>query len=110
MWGRLLLRRVEDLPRSARHPLEETDRELRLLAEQAPERRPLDPDHLERREGGHVAGARLAVEERELAEEVAGLELGLGPVALPDLHAPVHDHVERLAGIAGLHDDLPLLV
>ncbi len=56
---------------------EQVDREVGLLAQELPECGALEPDGLERRLGDDGAGPRVAVQQRELAEELAPPELGL---------------------------------
>src|SRR4029450_2213178 len=61
---------VEDLAGPLGHALEQADREVRFLPQELAELRALDPYGLERRLGDDGPGPRVAVQQRELAEEL----------------------------------------
>ena len=81
----------------ARHPVEELDRQPRLVlqgADQRPSEQAQDPH---RGHGGDRRRPRAAVERRELAEEVARQHLADLLAAARDLRPALQDHEQRLA-------------
>src|SRR5690606_10872131 len=99
------VRRVEALG----HALQEADGDLRLVLEHRGERLGLDDEEVARLDDGGAEGAPAAVEDRELAEEIALAELGHGlEAAAPfplDAHATALDHVHRAGLVADVEDD-----
>ena len=94
-----------------RHSGEEGDPQPAILVEQLLERRPAEAQRLDRLDGGGRRGMRRTVEQRQLAEEVAGLEGGddrLVPLGRwqHDLHGAGGHDVQRVAGIALVKDHL----
>ncbi len=91
---------------------EECTAEARILVHEAIERVAVQDQGLGRLEGDRGRGVRLAIEQRELAEEVSGAEggddgplLALG-VRQDDLHRAGLDHVERVPGVTLMEDRL----
>src|SRR5512132_1354312 len=110
LWEERLQRRsVEDPARASSHTLEQSERELRLLAKQAAEGVSFDPDRRELGRGDHGRRPALAVQASELSNEVTRSELGLSAggddLALEHLRLAIDDHVERSSRRVLLHDD-----
>ena len=100
--------RVRDVHRGARDAPTEDARELaqedRMPVGEGPEALRVEPEEPGRRQRDHRGGARVARDQRHLAEAVAlaqdGDPLALSVAHPADLDGPAHDHVERVAGVA----------
>ena len=73
--------------------------EIGIVADQHVEERPVDRHHLGRPDGDRRAAARAVVEERHLAEDLAGTK-HLDRHAVADPHAAAGDDIGALAGLA----------
>src|SRR6185295_14852535 len=83
------------LAEAPRHDGQDLPRHLRLLLDHPVERALEQPDRHDRRVGDHRRAPGTAVEQGDLAEELAGSRRGYLAAALPDLDLALDDHEER---------------